>query len=78
MALTETQLIGYLRDSLFLDGNLDPDSELFSNGALDSVAMLSLIAFVEEKSGMEVRTEHVTLDNFDTPARIVAFAKGLN
>jgi acyl carrier protein len=76
MALTETQLIGYLRDSLAVDGNLAPDSALFSNGALDSVAMLNLIAFVEETSGIEVRPEHVTLDNFDTPARIVRFAEG--
>jgi acyl carrier protein len=73
MALTETQLIGYLRDSLALDG-LDLNSELFSSGALDSVAMLNLITFVEEASGIEVRPEHVTLDNFDTPARIVRFA----
>lgn len=78
MALTEAQLIGYLRDSLSVDGNLDPDSELFSNGALDSVAMLSLIAFVEEKSGIEIRPEHVTLDNFDTPGRIVRFAESLS
>jgi acyl carrier protein len=77
MALTETQLIGYLRDSLALSDRLDPESELFSNGALDSVAMLSLIAFVEEKSGIEIRPEHVTLDNFDTPSRIVRFAESL-
>ena len=77
MALTEAQLIGYLRDSLSVDGNLDSDSELFSNGALDSVAMLSLIAFVEEKSGIEIRPDHVTLDNFDTPGRIVRFAESL-
>ena len=74
MALTETQLIGYLRDSLALDGTLDLNSELFSSGALDSVAMLNLITFVEEASGIEVRPEHVTLDNFNTPARIVRFA----
>jgi acyl carrier protein len=77
MALTETNLIGYLRDSLALDGALDADSELFSNGALDSVAMLNLIAFVEESSGVEVRPEHVTLDNFDTPGRILRFAQSL-
>lgn len=73
MALTETQLIGYLRELLSLDGPA-PETALFSTGALDSVAMLNLIAYVEETSGIEVRPEHVTLDNFDTPARIIAFA----
>jgi acyl carrier protein len=76
MALTEPELIGYLRDSLAVADPLDPHSELFSNGVLDSVAMLNLIAFVEERSGIEVRPEHVTLDNFDTPSRIVRFAEG--
>jgi acyl carrier protein len=78
MALTETQLIGYLQDSLVVDGYLDPNSQLFSNGALDSLAMLNLIAYVEEMSGIEIRPEHVTLDNFDTPARIVRFAESLS
>lgn len=36
--------------------------------------MLNLIAFVEETSGIQVRPEQVTLENFDTPARIVRFA----
>lgn len=75
MALTETQLVGYLRDFLAFDVGHDPETELFSNGALNSVAMLNLIAFVEETSGIQVRPEQVTLENFDTPARIVRFAQ---
>jgi acyl carrier protein len=75
MAMTEERLIGYLRAELALGDGLDPDSELFSNGALDSVAMLNLIAFVEEVCGIDVRPEDVTLANFDTPARIVLFSQ---
>lgn len=74
MALTENQLVGYLRDFLAFDVGHDIEAELFSNGALDLVAMLNLIAFVEETSGIQVRPEQVTLENFDTPARIVRFA----
>jgi hypothetical protein len=36
--------------------------------------MLGLIAFIEEVSGREVRPEHVTLENFDTPGRILRYA----
>lgn len=72
MALTD--LIAFLKGSLNVE-DAAPDSALFSNGALDSVAMLNLIAFVEESSGIQVRAEHVTLDNFDSPARIARYAE---
>ena len=75
MALTDEQLIIYLRESLQLGDDVDCESALFSNGALDLVAMLNLIAFVEESSGIEIRPDQVTLDNFDTPGRILRFAE---
>lgn len=76
MALTHTDLIAFLKSSLnFDEAGLGPDSALFSNGALDLVAMLNLIAFVEETSGIQVRPEHVTLDNFNSPARIARYAE---
>lgn len=37
--------------------------------------MLNLIAFVEETSGIQVRPEHVTLDNFNSPARIARYTE---
>lgn len=75
MSLTADRLILFLKDTLQLDGEVTPESTLFTSGALDSVAMMSLIAFVEEQAAIEVRGEHVTLENFDTPGRIVAFAQ---
>ena len=74
MSLTPDRLILFLKDTLRLDGEVTPESTLFTSGALDSVAMLSLISFVEEQAAIQVRTEQVTLENFDTPGRIVAFA----
>ncbi|MBB4640965.1 acyl carrier protein [Rhizorhapis suberifaciens] len=75
MALTDRQLMTYLKDTLNFKEELDLESELFSTGALDSVSMLNLIAFVEETAGVEIRAEDVTLDNFDTAARILRFAE---
>ena len=74
MALTDRQLMTYLKEAFNLKEELDLESELFSTGALDSVSMLNLIAFVEETAGVEIRAEDVTLDNFDTAARILRFA----
>ena len=75
MALTEAILIRSIREFSDLNGEATADTPLFSSGALDSVAMLNLIAFVEQQAGLEIRAEEVTLDNFDTAARIIRFAQ---
>ncbi|HML42748.1 MAG: acyl carrier protein [Hyphomicrobium zavarzinii] len=75
MTLTETQLLSFLKDTLNVDGDVSLESELFSSGALDSVAMLQLITFVEETAGVRVRPEDVTLENFDSAQRILRFAE---
>lgn len=75
MTLTSSQLIAHIKDTLHVSEELNDDSNLFSTGLLDSVAMLNVISFVEEKAGVQVRAEDVTLDNFDTVARILHFAK---
>ena len=74
MSLTYGKLIGYLRDSLNID-SADGESELFSSGLLDSVSMVNLLAFIEQSAGIAIRAEDVTLENFDTPARILRFAE---
>lgn len=73
MSLSPDDIIDFLRTSLNIDDPLDAESALFSTGLLDSVAMLNVIAFVEEKGGAEVRPGDVTLDNFDTPQRIADY-----
>jgi acyl carrier protein len=74
MNLTDEKLMVFLRDTLNIDDPIVPETELFSVGLLDSMAMLNVIAFVEENARIEVRPEDVTLENFDTVARIVRYA----
>ncbi len=74
MSLIQGKLIDYLRDSLAIT-DADNDSELFSSGLLDSVSMVNLLAFVEQVSGIAIRAEDVTLENFDTPSRIARFVE---
>jgi acyl carrier protein len=73
MSLTSDDVIQFLKGDLAVDEPIDADSALFSTGLLDSVAMLNLIGFVEEKARIEVRASDVTLDNFDTAQRIEAY-----
>ena len=73
MSLTADTLIAFLKDQLNVEDAIEAETELFSTGLLDSVAMLNVIAHVEETARIEVRPGDVTLDNFDTVARIAAY-----
>lgn len=72
--LTEQKLLTYLREQLSLGDDVGPDSELFSSGVLDSVSMLKLITLLEEEGRFEVGRDEVTLENFDTVARMLRYA----
>lgn len=74
MALTEEKLLANIRDVSGLNGETTAASLLFSTGALDSVAMLELIMFVEQEAGIEIRADEVTLENFDSADRILRYA----
>ncbi len=74
MALTAALIIQNLHTLSGFEGQADDDTPLFSSGALDSIAMINLIAFIEQQAGIEIRADEVTLENFDTPARISRFA----
>lgn len=75
--LTADTVLTYLRDDLMIEDPITPDDALFSSGLLDSVAMMNLITFLEEKTGGDVRPSDVTLDHFDSIDRIVAYAATL-
>ena len=45
---------------------LDPDSSLIVSGVIDSLALLRLITFIEEKFGVTVEDEEVVPENFET------------
>lgn len=73
MPLTEIKLLDSIRAFSGLNGETDGETRLFSSGALDSVAMLNLIMFVEQETGREIRADEVTLDNFDSASHILRF-----
>ncbi|MCC2633690.1 MAG: phosphopantetheine-containing protein [Ramlibacter sp.] len=73
MTMNSQDLIDFLRNELHVEEPLDPGTPLFSTGLLDSVAMLNVIAFVEERAKITVSAGDVTLENFDTPERIATY-----
>lgn len=77
MSLNAEDLIGYLKNDLNIDEPVDAGTELFSSGLLDSVSMVGLITFIEERTGATIQPGDVTLDNFDTVERIQAYVANL-
>ena len=74
MSLSAQHLIDFLRESRKLE-NVHEEMALFSDGTIDSVGMIDLIAFIEDETGIEVGQADVTLDNFDSIALILAYVR---
>ncbi len=75
MAITRDALYAWLTDEGGLDReDATDDTPLFSDGLLDSLVMVDLIAWMEETGGFKMKWSEVTLDNLDTAARILTFA----
>jgi acyl carrier protein len=56
---------------------LDDDTALFSGGLMDSLSVIELVNFIEEKIGCPIPPAEITLQNFDSISRIVRFASRL-
>jgi acyl carrier protein len=47
-----------------------PDTLLFKDKVLDSLNVLSLIGYVEERIGRRLQDDEVTMQNFESPRKI--------
>jgi acyl carrier protein len=77
VSLTQDDLITFIREGLNIDTPIDSETELFSTGLLDSVSMVSLIGYIEEKVRITVQPGDVTLENFDSVQRIADYVRNL-
>lgn len=70
----KTALVTFIcEDAGLSETDFGEHTELFSGGFIDSFTMASLLEFIEETTGVEVAQSDVSLENFDTVARIVSF-----
>lgn len=53
---------------------IDPDQDLLAQEVLDSQGTMELVAFLEERFGIEVGDEDLVPENFKSINAIVAFA----
>jgi len=68
----EESLKAYIEENLVRDKKPIPlDEPLLERGVLDSMGMLNLISFLEEKAGVRVPDDDVLLENFASVNAIV-------
>ena len=54
-------------------GDLSPDEDLLSTGIIDSLGILRLVSFIEERFGIQVPDEDVVYENFSSVKALVDY-----
>lgn len=76
MTISVDDLKVFLNREFGLDGpEIQCDTLLFSEGLLDSLSVIELIAYIEKTAGITMERNEVTLDNLDSLDRIVAYVE---
>jgi acyl carrier protein len=73
---TETAVERFIVDEILIGSeqtSIKRDQSLLDNGILDSLALLRLIAFLENHYHIDIGDGEVTPDNFETLATISTF-----
>ena len=55
-----------VEEFLYGDGTVSVDEDLCAAGILESMSFLRLLAFLDDRFGVTVAVEDITLDRFDT------------
>jgi acyl carrier protein len=71
----KTALIEFVKNEIMRNKNakLNEDEDLLSAGVLDSLAILQLVAFIEDRFGIKVPDEDVVFENFQSINALVAY-----
>ncbi len=74
--MNETSLKEFIEKlTLRKAGVITAETPLLSSGLVDSASLLQLVAFVEKQCGCKIKPRDMTLKNFDSAARILAFVE---
>lgn len=74
----EQMLLDYIKQDLLKGrvSNLSADDDLLDSGILNSLGILQLVSFIEERMDMEVPDEDVVYENFNSVSALVAYLDG--
>jgi acyl carrier protein len=72
MALKQ-ELLAFIRENLFPEGTqeeIDERQPLIDQGVIDSMGLLQIMTFIEERTGVRIPDDEVTPENFQTVTAI--------
>lgn len=74
-AAIEGEIRAFLSENfpLSASGTVDGDQSLVESGVIDSLGVLELVEFLDEKYGLQIAEEELVPENLDSIARIVRF-----
>ena len=78
MDTLEKQIRTYIAQNILFTGNEYPytdDISFLDQGIVDSMNVLELVNFVEERYGLRVEDRDIVPDNFDSVARLAAYVR---
>ena len=70
------QVREFIGDNLMLgghNGDFDDNASFLDMGLIDSTGVIELIAFLEERFGIQVYDDEIVPDNLDSVQRVEAF-----
>jgi 2-hydroxymuconate-semialdehyde hydrolase len=67
------ELIAYIMKEFVEDPDeeIDENTPLMSSGLIDSLSIVSLVAFIDKKYGIKIPDEKGTVENFETVTKII-------
>lgn len=76
----EQLLIDYIKQDLLKGrlANLNADDDLLDSGILNSLGILQLVSFIDERLGIQVPDEEVIYENFNSVSALVTFLDSLS
>ena len=78
MSVSRQDLVAFFQERFSLDlSEMADDDALFSSSLLDSLSIVEVVAFLEERTGMTLQPDDLSFDNFDSVARILRFTRVL-
>ena len=67
----------HIRREMNHSNDFDMATNILQEGIVDSISILSLVAFLEERYGIEISFEDITAENFANVGSIAKFMKTL-
>lgn len=72
-------LLDYIKKDLLKGrvANLSADDDLLDSGILNSLGILQLVAFIDERLGIQIPDEDVVYENFHSVSALTTYLDGL-